>query len=140
MSKKLIGVLCAVLFLVAGCAGPYAISHAYGTNTIFSVEPRDNGSTVVWFTNDDVGFYCTMDARLGEKALSLRGASVVFFEYASINWASKEAPLLGTSGCPMERGSGTTGYVLLALQSGAEFCSEAKNAENAYCVKQEAGR
>jgi len=50
-------ILCfAILVLLAACgAGAKAITEGTLQDSIFSVEPRVNGTVSIWMTHDDVG-------------------------------------------------------------------------------------
>ncbi len=105
-------------FVLAACGssgiqGPGAITDAYLRDTIFSVEPRVNGSTTMWMTHDDVGYYCTTDKTLGQQILAMikdPGQPVeVIVEYRSVNIGDAEYNGAVLGGCAREStGSGSS--------------------------------
>jgi hypothetical protein len=110
--------------LLSSCgAGAKAITEGTLRDTIFSVEPRVNGTVSVWFTHDDVGVYCTYDKTLGDKALELlkSPSAEVIATYRSVNNTDPEygAFLDVSKGCGDNSGknNSTVVYKLLSITS-----------------------
>lgn len=117
--KKLWGVLALMIVLISACGpGPYAIQQGTLRDTIFSVEPRLNGTTTVWFTHDDVGAYCTKDAEiitLVNEIIRSNNPEVIA-TYRSLNRGDAEyGTLLSTDGCAREDKTATI-YLLLSIE------------------------
>lgn len=120
--KKILFVVLAILLLASACM-PGAKAILTGNpgvlrDTIFSIEPRANGTTVVWMTHDDLGSYCTKDPAIVKAATAIindktRPAEVIL-TYASINAGDSENGGifdLGSTGCPADRGEGNGNVV-----------------------------
>lgn len=95
MRKLFAAIMMALVGLLAGCgAGPYAIKDAYLRDTIFGVELRQNNTSMVWFTHDDVGIYCTLSGDMTTKLLAIindkKHPAEVIAHYASINKGDPE--------------------------------------------------
>lgn len=128
MKTRLFIVLVAMFALSACGAGAKAITEGTLQDTIFSVEPRVNGSYSVWMTHDDVGVYCTVDKALGDKALTIVKSDnpKAIITYRSVNNSDPEYAWLGDTtggGCATERGGSAkpTVYKLLSItQVGAK--------------------
>lgn len=124
MSKllKRLGLFIIVLTLLAGCgAGAHAVRQGQLRDTIFSIEPKQNGSYFLWMTHDDVGVYCTLDANLFAKAKKIfedpTRSPEVFLTYGSLNVGTPENPTINpgnTQGCQYE---GATIYVISDVQA-----------------------
>jgi hypothetical protein len=117
---KKAGLLLAVMVLVlAACGpGPYAIREGTLHDTIFSVEPRMNGTTTVWFTHDDVGAYCTKDPEISALVSEIvrSNNTEVVATYRSLNRGDAEyGSLFGTDGCAKEDDANTI-YLLLTVE------------------------
>ena len=111
MKRHTLLVLILAAFVLAACGsngiqGPGAITHAYLRDTIFSVEPRANGSTTMWMTPDDVGYYCTTDKALGKAILDMikdtSQPAEVLVEYRSVNIGDSEYNGAVLGGCARE--------------------------------------
>ncbi len=111
MKRLTLFVLLLAGLVLAGCGsngiqGLGAITDAYLRDTIFSVEPRVNGSTTMWMTHDDVGYYCTTDRALGQKILAMiKDTSQpveVLVEYRSVNIGDPEYNGATLGGCARE--------------------------------------
>lgn len=95
------------IIMLAGCgAGPHAVLHGKLRDTIFAVEPKVNGSFLVWMRFDDVGVYCTMNeqliAEINEIFEDEDHEPYIFMVYSSLNVGSQENPALdifSTQGC-----------------------------------------
>lgn len=118
MKKILVLLAVAVLALAACGPGPYAIREGTLRDTIFSVEPRLNGTTTVWFTHDDVGAYCTKDEAITTLVAEIIRSDnpEVIATYRSLNRGDAEyGSLFGTDGCAKEDDSNTI-YLLLSVE------------------------
>lgn len=112
----------ALLFLaiLTACGpGPHAVMNGTLRDTIFSVEPRANGSTSIWMTHDDVGVYCTLNQELASKALLILSSpdNEVILRYASINAGDPESNILLTNGCATEERKQVTVYKIISITS-----------------------
>jgi hypothetical protein len=104
--KLLILSLLAVV-LVAACSPSGNISKRNpGTlrDYIFSVEPRNNGSYIVWVRNDDVAAYCTTDKSIGETAMqAIRSRTgLIVMQYRNRETFDKESFGVDQGGCVVE--------------------------------------
>lgn len=110
-----------VALLITGCAGVQAIKgKATLRDTIFSVEPRNNGVTVMWMTHDDVGAYCTTKPEVAAKMnYFLNKGGEVLVDYKSLNVGDEGFDLLN-GGCSTDEN--TTNYIVLDIRrpEGAE--------------------
>lgn len=101
--------------------GPYAIVKATAQDYVWSVEPRQNNSTMLWLRNSELGAFCTADtalvSQLDKIAEDMKNGEVfIYFEYRSINNGDAEKQYLGAGdGCATERGSITI-YKLLTVK------------------------
>lgn len=99
--------------------GPYAVKDAAGRNYVYSVEPRQNGTGVMWTKDSELGAYCTTDQSLidlmkkWKEDLKTRDIKI-YFTYESINNGSAAQQIIPGSGCPNEEG-GVTMYHLTGL-------------------------
>ena len=113
----LVAVVILILAIVAGCAGPQAIrGKATLRDTIFSVEPRNNGVTVMWMTHDDVGAYCTTKPEIAEKMQKYLDGSEhveVLVDYKSLNVGDEGYDLLH-GGCSTD--VDTTNYIVIDIR------------------------
>lgn len=117
--KKLLLIAVLLLLVLAACGpGAHAIREGTLRDTVFSIEPRQNGTTSIWFTHDDVGAYCTRDGEIVATAqLAIRSTnSEVIATYRSINNNDPEygGLLNAFGGCANDKG--TTIYLLLSLR------------------------
>jgi hypothetical protein len=120
MRAKLFGLIVLLALVLIGCgAGPKAVIEGTIHDTIFSVEPRHNGTVSIWMTHDDVGVYCTVDKALGDIALEilLSPNPDAIITYRSINGGDPEVSYMfdPASGCGDEK-EGTTRYKLLSVR------------------------
>lgn len=121
--------LCALLMSACG-AGQQAIvtsNPGEAHDTIFSVEPRLNGTLTIWLTHDDVGAYCTLDTNLKLKIQQLWDTEQyeVILSYVSINAGDAELggalSLNPTTMCARERGGeGTIVYRIVDIRPAQE--------------------
>lgn len=119
MKREIFLLVVFLAVLLASCGpGPYAIERATLRDTIFSIEPRSNGTTTLWMTHDDVGAYCTRDSALVAQANALLAQPAPYNEvlvtYRSINNSDSEWQWFGVGeGCA--RDSTTTIYRIISL-------------------------
>lgn len=109
-------VLIVVIVALTGCAGPQAIrGKATLRDTIYSVEPRNNGVTVMWMTHDDVGAYCTTKPEIAAKMKDYLegGVGEVLVDYKSLNIGDEGFDLLN-GGCSTD--SNTTNYIVVDIR------------------------
>lgn len=110
MSKKLLVLFVAVVLAVAACSPAGNISKRNPgmlRDYVFSVEPRNNGSYIIWMRNDDVAAYCTTDRTLGEQAIEAINSrtGLIVMEYRNRETGDKESWGVNQGGCVVE-GSG----------------------------------
>lgn len=130
ISLVVLAIACLILVTISACdgfglsvQGPHSITQAYLRDTIFSVEPRLNGSVTVWMTHDDIGFYCTTDQSIKQQALAIiediDQAPSVLITYRSVNINDPEVNGIGAGGCAVEKTSGESStqqaYKLLSI-------------------------
>lgn len=130
--KRLVLLVTVLFVLLLTACGPGAKAITSGNpgvlrDTIFSVEPRLNGTTTVWMTHDDLGSYCTKDASLSKLAQDIINDKTkpaeVILQYASINAGDSEGGgVLGditSSGCAADRstGNGNVVYKIVSIVS-----------------------
>lgn len=121
--KKLFGLIAPLALLVlalGGCAqGAQAITQAYLRDSIFSIEPRANGTFTVWMTHDDVGSYCTNDPSIIAQAKVIFDSPdpTAVIEYRSINANDPEWTWFDGmgGGCAAEAGTSHITYLLEAV-------------------------
>jgi uncharacterized lipoprotein YajG len=109
-------VICILVLVLSGCAGPQSITKATLRDTIFSVEPRNNGVTVMWMTHDDVGAYCTTRPEIAEKMnqfLHQNTRQEVLVDYQSLNVGDEGYDLL-SGGCATD--ANTTNYIVIDIR------------------------
>lgn len=80
------------MFMASACGSGNVITKSkQGTarDTIFSVEPRANGATVMWLTHDDIATYCTIDPAIAKQMdnLLLEHNGDVIVRYSTINFS-----------------------------------------------------
>lgn len=116
-----------LVVLLSACAGQHAITDAYMRDTIFSIEPRLNGTATIWMTHDDVGSYCSRDATIIAKAHAIFASTnpETVVEYRSVNTNDPEWTWFGGvgGGCAVETGSssGHTTYLVLNIWTLEEY-------------------
>lgn len=71
---------------------------------IFSVEPRNNGSYIIWMRNDNIAAYCTTDKALGDTAIEAINSrtGLVVMEYRNREGGDKESWAVNQGGCAVE--------------------------------------
>ena len=71
---------------------------------IFSVEPRNNGSYIIWMRNDDVAAYCTTDKTLADEAIAAINSrtGLIVMEYRDREVGDKENGTVNQGGCAVE--------------------------------------
>ncbi len=110
-------VICLAILALSGCAGAQAIKgKATLRDTIFSVEPRNNGVTVMWMTHDDVGAYCTTRPEIAAKMkhfLNDKNRQEVLVDYKSLNVGDEGYDLLN-GGCSTD--TNTTNYIVIDIR------------------------
>lgn len=109
-------VIVAIILTLSGCAGAQAITKATLRDTIFSVEPRNNGVTVMWMTHDDVGAYCTTRPEIAAKMhrfLNEQTRREVLVDYKSLNVGDEGYNLLN-GGCSTD--TDTTNYIVIDIR------------------------
>lgn len=104
---KRVFVFALLLMVVAACSPAGNISKRNPgvlRDYIFSVEPRNNGSYVIWMRNDDVAAYCTTDKALGETAMKAihSRTGLVVMEYRNRETGDKESWGVDQGGCVVE--------------------------------------
>jgi hypothetical protein len=116
-------VLLALVIVLAACSTQQYISEtnpAVLRDTIFSVEPRNNGTYTIWMVHDDIGAYCTADKTIGEQALqAVRGKSAtVVMTYRYRQAGDREYAPYTDSGCAIEgtKYTGVTVYKILSIE------------------------
>ncbi|MBI1279298.1 MAG: hypothetical protein GC179_14315 [Anaerolineaceae bacterium] len=107
MNKKLLILAVLLAILAAACSPAGNISRRNpGTlrDYIFSVEPRNNGSYIIWMRNDDVAAYCTTDKALGDTALQAihSRTGLIIMEYRNREALDKESRDVNQGGCAVE--------------------------------------
>src|SRR3954469_22756705 len=107
MNKKLLILALLVAVLAAACSPAGNISKRNpGTlrDYIFSVEPRNNGSYIIWVRNDDVAAYCTTDKTLGDTAMQAihSRTGLIIMEYRNRETLDKESRSVDQGGCAVE--------------------------------------
>lgn len=107
--KKLLAVL--FLFCLAACSPNLITGNNPATlrDTIFSEEPRENGTVSYWMTHDDLGTYCTQDATVEKKM-----HDSLFGEHGEI-LLSYRTYQLSDPACGQERGDGAKTYLILGV-------------------------
>jgi hypothetical protein len=117
---RIVSVLIVLSFaagLLVACAGVQAIKgKATLRDTIFSVEPRNNGVTVMWMTHDDVGAYCTTKPEIAAKMVDFLSNynGEVLVDYKSLNVGDDGYNLLN-GGCSTDS-KNTTNYIVLDIR------------------------
>jgi hypothetical protein len=107
MNKKLLGLILLLAVAVAACSPAGNISKRNpGTlrDYVFSVEPRNNGSYIIWMRNDDVAAYCTTDKALGDTALQAihSRTGLIIMEYRNRETLDAESRNVNQGGCTVE--------------------------------------
>ncbi len=107
MNKKFVILAVLLAVLAAACSPAGNISKRNpGTlrDYIFSVEPRNNGSYIIWMRNDDVAAYCTTDKALGDTALQAihSRTGLIIMEYRNRETLDKESRDVNQGGCAVE--------------------------------------
>src|SRR3954451_16510033 len=113
MNKKLLILALLLTVLAAACSPAGNISKRNpGTlrDYIFSVEPRNNGSYIIWMRNDDVAAYCTTDKALGDMAVEAINSrtGLVVMEYRNREVGDKENGTVNQGGCAVESSGDST--------------------------------
>ncbi len=111
MSKKFPVLIFAVMLAAAACSPAGNISKRNPgilRDYVFSVEPRNNGSYIIWMRNDDVAAYCTTDRALGETAVEAINSrtGLVVMEYRNRETGDKESWGVNQGGCTVESSGG----------------------------------
>lgn len=78
--------------------GAHACTDCVLRDTIHNIEPRANGTMIVWVTYDDVGAFCVTEPELKQEILNefYGQGRTVFMRYNSVNLGSDAAnPLTG---------------------------------------------
>ncbi len=96
-----------LLLLLAACSPAGNISKRNPgvlRDYIFSVEPRNNGSYIIWVRNDNVAAYCTTDKKLGEQAMEAvhSRTGLIVMEYRNRETGDKESWGVDQGGCVVE--------------------------------------
>lgn len=107
MKKKLLGLAALLILVAAACSPAGNISRRNPgvlRDYIFSVEPRNNGSYIIWMRNDDVAAYCTTDKALGDTAMQAihSRTGLVIMEYRNRETLDKESRSIDQGGCAVE--------------------------------------
>ena len=107
MKKTLLGLAVLLTIVAAACSPAGNISRRNPgvlRDYIFSVEPRNNGSYIIWMRNDDVAAYCTTDKSLGDTALQAihSRTGLVIMEYRNRETLDKESRSIDQGGCAVE--------------------------------------
>ena len=128
MGKKLLTLMLLLVVLVAACSPSGNISKRNpGTlrDYIFSVEPRNNGSYIVWVRNDDVAAYCTTDKTIGETAIqAVRSRTgLIIMQYRNRETFDKESFGIDQGGCTVESTGSKTDTPIFKILS-IEILSE----------------
>lgn len=117
--KRLIVLFAILVLILAACTGPQAVVNATLRDTIFGIEQRASGTTMIWMTHDDVAIYCITDPVLANTANSIFRSSnpEVFLSYRSLNTSDPQWNILGISGCQHNQGSSdnTLVYVVTGI-------------------------
>lgn len=121
MNKKML-VLMMLVMLAAGCSPAGNISKRNPgilRDYIFSVEPRNNGSYIVWMRNDDIAAYCTTDKALGEMAIEAINSrtGLVVIEYRNREGGDKESREVNQGGCTVESSGDTSSTPIFKILS-----------------------
>lgn len=110
----LVAIVIVVCLSLVGGLGQQAVKGGELSDTIFSTEPRANGTYSMWMVHDSVGVYCTLNQQLYEKAhdLFLEGKKVLM-HYDSVSWNDPENGLFGLfgTGCSHETTTNTSATV-----------------------------
>jgi len=106
MNKRLL-IVVFLLLLTAACSPAGNISKRNPgilRDYIFSVEPRNNGSYVIWMRNDNIAAYCTTDKALGDTAIEAINSrtGLVVMEYRNREAGDKESWAVNQGGCAVE--------------------------------------
>lgn len=90
--SPIIVVIALAVMLVAVACAPREFSaqftaNAYARDTIFSVEERGNGVTIVWLLHDDAGAYCVPENVASFVSLdkAMRSGQNVILNYRDLN-------------------------------------------------------
>lgn len=110
MTKKVLMIVFVALLMTA-CSPAGNISKRNPgvlRDYVFSVEPRNNGSYIVWMRNDDIAAYCTTDKALGETAVEAINSrtGLVVMEYRNREAGDKESWGVNQGGCVVETSGG----------------------------------
>lgn len=110
----LVIVVIIVILAMVGGLGHQAIHDGLLRDTVFSTEPRVNGTYSMWMTHDDVGVYCTLSQDIYNKArAAMVAGKQVLVHFESVNWNDSENGLFGLfgTGCSHETTSNTSATV-----------------------------
>lgn len=117
--KRTIMLLAILIFILSACTGPQAVVNATLRDTIFGIEQRASGTTMVWMTHDDIGVYCITDPVIANTANAIfrNSNTEVFLNYRSLNTNDPQWNILGLSGCQHSQGSknNTLVYVVTGI-------------------------
>ena len=107
MKKKFLSLALLLAVLATACSPAGNISKRNPgvlRDYIFSVEPRNNGSYIIWVRNDDVAAYCTTDKALGDTAMQAihSRTGLIIMEYRNRETLDKESRGVDQGGCAVE--------------------------------------
>jgi hypothetical protein len=128
MSKKLLILSILLVGLIAACSPAGNISKRNPgvlRDYIFSVEPRNNGSYIIWVRNDDVAAYCTTDKAIGDTAMqAIRSRTgLIIMQYRNRETLDKESFGVDQGGCVVESTGSKTDTPIFKILS-IEILSE----------------
>lgn len=117
--KKLMVLAALLMLLLVGCVGPQAVTNAQLRDTIFSIEHRVSGVTMIWVTHDDVGIYCTDNAQIIQTATEIFQSDdpTAILGYRSLNTNDPQFNIFGLAGCSHTQGinDSTVVYLLTSI-------------------------
>ena len=107
MKKKFLGLALLLAILATACSPAGNISKRNPgvlRDYIFSVEPRNNGSYIIWVRNDDVAAYCTTDKAIGDTAMQAIHSTtgLIIMEYRNRETLDQESRDVNQGGCAVE--------------------------------------
>jgi len=113
MNKKMLILVFLILLTTAACSPAGNINKRNPgilRDTIFSVEPRNNGSYIIWMQHDDVAAYCTTDKALGDQAIEAINSrtGLIIMEYRNREVGDKENGAVNQGGCAVESSGDAT--------------------------------
>lgn len=113
MNKKVLILVGLLVLLMAACSPAGNISKRNPgilRDYIFSVEPRNNGSYIIWMRNDDVAAYCTTDKTLADEAIDAINSrtGLIVMEYRNREVGDKENGTVNQGGCAVESSGDNT--------------------------------